>query len=95
MTQMKTQHMGMWKEVKETTELKLGHSRAVDLRGMKALQTRGGAGLAPRDSRFPAGWASFPLSHGMRSELSFACWALTVLHGSLKPAATDSFSSVQ
>lgn len=40
MTQMKTQHVGMWKEVKETTELKLGHSRAVERQGEEGTTGR-------------------------------------------------------
>ena len=86
---------GSWDLGGEAGDGAEGHSRAVDLRGMKALQTRGGPGLAPADSGFPAGWVSLPLSCGMRSELSCACRALTVLHGSLELAAMDSFSSVQ
>ena len=71
-----------------------GHSGALDLRGVKG-QTRGGGGLAPADSGLQPEWASFPLRHGMRSQLSRACWPLTVLQSSLEPAAMDSFSSVQ
>ena len=36
------------------------HSRAPDLRGMKALGTRGAGGLAPADSGFPAGVGELP-----------------------------------
>ena len=71
-----------------------GHSGVLDRRGVKG-QTRGGGGLAPADTGLQPGWASFPLRHGMRSQLSRACWPLTVLQSSLEPAAVDSFSSVQ
>lgn len=40
MTQMKTQHVGVWKEVKETTELKLGHSGAAERQGEEGTTGR-------------------------------------------------------
>ena len=40
MTQMKTQHVGVWKEVKETTELKLGHSWAAERQGEEGTTGR-------------------------------------------------------